>query len=148
MEVYPDFRDLFRLFNAHGVDYAIVGAYALAFHGAPRYTGDIDLLVRPEISNAQRIIAALMEFGLGSDDLPVEQFTHPEQVIRIGVTPVRVDILTSLTGVSWEEVAAHRVMGRYADLDVPYIGREQFIANKRACGRAKDLGDLDAIGEL
>ena len=147
MEVQPDFRDLFALFNAHGVDYLIVGAYALAYHGAPRYTGDLDILVRPDSENAQRILGALDEFGFGSLGLRAEDFAVPDQVIQIGVAPVRVDIVTSLTGVLWEEAAAGRVAGTYGDLKVYYIGKKQFILNKRSLGRKKDLADLEAIGE-
>jgi hypothetical protein len=147
MEVQPDFRDLLALFNAQGVDYIIVGAYALAYHGAPRYTGDMDILVRPESENAERTLRALEEFGFGSLGLTVDDFAAPDRVIQIGVTPVRVDIVTSLTGVSWEEAAAGRVTGHYGDLEVHYLGREQFILNKRALGRKKDLADLESIGE-
>jgi hypothetical protein len=147
MEVQPDFRDLLALFNAHRVDYIIVGAYALAYHGAPRYTGDMDILVRPDSENAQRILYALAEFGFGSLGLRAEDFAVPGKVIQIGVVPVRVDIVTSLTGVSWEDAAKGRVAGAYGDLEVYYIGKKQFILNKRALGRKKDLADLEAIGE-
>jgi hypothetical protein len=147
MEVQPDFRDLLALFNAHEVDYIIVGAYALAYHGAPRYTGDMDILVRPDSENAFRILGALAEFGFGSLGLRAEDFAAPDRVIQIGVAPVRVDIVTSLTGVSWEEADAGRVAGTYGDLKVYYIGKKQFILNKRALGRKKDLADLEAIGE-
>ena len=147
MEVQQDFRDLLALFNAHEVDYIIVGAYALAYHGAPRYTGDMDILVRPDSENAFRILSALDEFGFGSLGLAAEDFTAPDKVIQIGVTPVRVDIVTSLTGVSWEEAAKGRVAGTYGDLEVYYIGKKQFILNKRALGRKKDLADLEALGE-
>lgn len=147
MEVQQDFRDLLALFNAHEVDYIIVGAYALAYHGAPRYTGDMDILVRPDSENAFRILSALDEFGFGSLGLRAEDFAAPDKVIQIGVAPVRVDIVTSLTGVSWEEAAKGRVAGTYGNLEVYYIGKKQFILNKRALGRKKDLADLEAIGE-
>ena len=147
MEIQQDFRDLLALFNEHKVEYMIVGAYALAFHGAPRYTGDIDILVEPETSNAQRIMAALNKFGFGSVGLKAEDFDVPDKVIQLGVPPVRVDIVTSITGVSWEEAFAGRVEDKYGDIHVYYIGRKQFISNKRALGRKKDLADLEAIGE-
>jgi hypothetical protein len=147
MEVQSDFRDLLASLNAHKVDYVVVGAHALAFHGAPRYTGDLDILVRPDSDNAHRILRALDDFGFGSLDLKVEDFTNPDRVIQIGVAPLRIDIVSSLTGVSWEEVARGRVAGHYGDIDVFYLGREQFILNKRTLGRKKDLADLEAIGE-
>ena len=147
MEVQKDFRELLALFNEHKIDYVIVGAYALAFHGAPRYTGDIDILVHPATANAHRILAALDKFGFGSVDLTSADFEKQENVIQLGVSPVRVDIITSLTGVSWEDVCAGRIQGKYGDIPVYYIGRKQFVSNKRAVGRKKDLADLEALGE-
>jgi len=98
MEAQQDFRDLLELFNAHKVEYMIVGAYALAFHGSPRYTGDIDIFVRPESINAQRIMAALDEYGFGSVGLTVSDFESPDKVVQLGVPPVRVNIITLITG--------------------------------------------------
>ena len=147
MGIQPDFRDLLASFNAHKVDYIIVGAYALAFYGAPRYTGDIDIYVKPDPENAQRIMAALNEFGFGSVGLSAADFEGPDKVIQLGVPPVRVDMVTSITGVSWNDAFSGRVEGKYGDVPVHYIGREHFILNKRALGRKKDLADLEALGE-
>lgn len=147
MEIQPDFRDLLELFNSHKVKYIIVGGYALAFHGAPRYTGDIDIFVTPDAKNAQRIMSALEEFGFGSVGLSAADFKKPGQVIQLGVPPVRIDIITSIAGVSWDETFSNRVRGKYGDVQVHYIGREQLILNKRAVGRKKDLADLEALGE-
>ncbi len=146
MEAQQDFRDLLALFNAHEVDYLIVGAHALAYHGAPRYTGDMDILVRPGPENAHRILKTLEGFGFGSVGLTAEDFTLPDKVIQLGVAPVRVDIVTSITGVSWEEAAAGRVQGNYGDIVVYFIGRKEFIRNKQALGRKKDQADLEALG--
>lgn len=147
MDVQPDFRDLLALFNAHNVEYMIVGGYALAFHGAPRFTGDLDVLVKPDPDNARRILEALGAFGFASVGLTTGDFEGPDQVVQLGVPPVRVDIITSLTGVSWEEAFSGRATGIYGDIPVHYIGREQFVANKRAIGRKRDLADLEALGE-
>ena len=147
METQPDFRELLALFNAHHVEYMVIGGYALAFHGAPRFTGDLDLLVKPDTANAQRILAALEAFGFASVGLTRSDFEPPDQVVQLGVPPVRIDLITSITGVSWDEAFAGRTAGRYGDLPVDYIGREQFIANKRATGRQKDVADLEALGE-
>ncbi len=147
MKIQSDFRELLELFNAHGVEYMIVGGYALAFHGAPRYTGDLDVLVKPEPENAQRILAALADFGFGSLGLTIEDFIHSENVVQLGVPPVRVDLITSLTGVSWSEASSGKVAGTYGDLPVYFVGREQFLANKRATGRKRDLADIEALGE-
>ena len=147
MEVQPDFRDLLALLNAHAVDYIIVGGYALAYHGAPRFTADLDILVKVDTENSSRIIQALGEFGFESAGLTAEDFQHPDRVVQLGVPPVRVDILTSLTGVSWEDTFSGRVEGEYGDVPVHFIGREQLVANKRALARRRDLADLEALGE-
>jgi len=147
MEVQKDFKELLASFNAHGVEYLIVGGYALAFHGAPRFTGDLDLFVNPTPANAQRILTALGEFGFGGVELSAEDFQKPDHVIQLGVPPVRVDIVTSIDGVTWSEAWAGKVAGTYGDVAAHYLGRPQFVANKRATGRRKDLADLEALGE-
>jgi hypothetical protein len=103
----------------------IVGGYALAFHGAPRYTGDMALYVRPTPENARRILAALDAFGFGSLDLNARDFSRPDRVVQLGVPPVRVDLITSLSGVTWEECWAGREPGLYGDVPVSFIGRVQ-----------------------
>jgi len=147
MEVQPDFRDLLALLNAHGVDYLVVGAYALAFHGAPRFTGDIDIFIRPDPDNAKRVLEALADFGFTFSNLTVNDFLNPNKVVQLGVPPVRIDLITSITGVSWEESQSHKAAGSFGDIPVNYLGRQQYIANKRATGRKKDLADLEALGE-
>jgi hypothetical protein len=107
----------------------------------------MDILVRSDPENAKRILRALDEFGFGSLGLKVEDFATTDKVVQLGVAPVRIDIVTSLTGVSWEDVDAGRVAGTYGGLKVYYIGKKEFILNKRALGRKKDLADLEAIGE-
>ena len=146
MDLPSDFKELLELFNAHKVEYLIVGGYALAFHGAPRYTGDIDLFVRPTGENAARILAALEAFGFGSIDLSREDFASPNKVVQLGVPPVRVDLITSVSGVTWEQADDGKVQGHYAGMKVFFIGREDFLANKRATGRAKDAADIEALG--
>jgi hypothetical protein len=147
MEIQPDFKDLFALLNEHKVEYLIVGGYALAFHGAPRYTGDIDVFVRPHSENAERVLRALAAFDFQVPNLTVDDFQNPNNVVQLGVLPVRVDLITSLTGVSWEEADASKEAGSFGDVPVHYIGRDQFIANKRATGRKKDLADIEALGQ-
>ncbi len=147
MEAQRDFKELLVLFNAHNVDYVIVGAYALAFHGAPRYTGDLDILVRPDRENSERVLNALNAFGFASLGLTVEDFSSSGKVVQLGYPPLRVDIMTSLTGVSWDQVAAGRVKSVYGDAEVHYLGKNELIQNKRALGRMKDLADIEAISE-
>jgi len=146
MEIHPDFSELLNLFADFQVDYVIVGGYALAFHGAPRFTGDLDLLVATDSTNADRIINALYKFGFGSANLTASDFTEKGRFLRLGHPPVRIDILTSISGVTWEEIQATRVEGKYGDVSVSYIGKVEFIRNKRASGRAKDLADIEALG--
>src|SRR3989304_65801 len=147
MEIQSDFKELPELFNSHKVEYLITGAYALAFHGAPRYTGDIDLYIKPDPSNAGRIVKALNQFGFGGLGLKAEDFTTPGQIIQLGAPPARIDIITSISGVSWEEAEGGKIAGSCGGVPVYFIGREQFIANKQATGRQKDLADLESLGE-
>jgi len=147
MEIQSDFKELLELFNSHKVEYLVTGAYALAFHGAPRYTGDIDLFVNPQPVNAERIIAALHEFGFGSLGLKPDDFTEPGQIIQLSIPPARVDIITSISGVAWQEAEAGKVSGSCGGIPVNFLGREQFITNKRATGRIKDLADIESLGE-
>ena len=147
MEIQKDFKELLELFNAHKVDYIIVDGYALAFHGAPRFTGDIDLLVKADSENAKRVLGALEEFGFGSLGLSEADFVLPNNVIQLGVSPVRVDIMTSLTAVGWEKAQADRVQGNYGDTPAYFISKADFIVNKRALGRKRDLADLEALGQ-
>jgi hypothetical protein len=147
MEVQQDFRDLLELFNKQRIEYMVVGAYALAFHGAPRYTGDLDVFVKPDPVNAQRIMQALDDFGFGSVGLTAADFEKQGKVVQLGFPPVRVDIITSITGVTWEQARSGSAEGNFGDVLVRFIGRDEFIANKRALGRKKDLADLEAVGE-
>jgi hypothetical protein len=147
MDVQKDYKELLELFNAHRVEYMIVGAYALAFHGAPRFTADIDILVRPSSQNAQKILSALTDFGFGSLNLTTDDFQKLNYVVQLGTPPVRIDIVTSITGVTWEETDGGKQMGLYGDVPVFFLGRDQYVANKRATGRKKDLADLEALGE-
>ena len=123
------------------------GAYALGFHGVPRYTGDLDIFVKPDPINAGKIMQALQEFGFGAVGLTAADFEVEGKVIQLGFPPVRIDIMTSITSVSWEQARSGRVAGWFGDLTVPYIGRDDFISNKKALGRKRDLADLEAVGE-
>ncbi len=147
MELQKDFRELLELFNDHDVHYLIVGGYALAYYGAPRYTGDIDIFVKPDSNNASLVLKALNDFGFGSAGLKLEDFTNPDNIVQLGYPPVRIDIMTSISGVSWEDAYKSRESGTYGDLCVSFIGLDQYIQNKRATGRKKDLADLEALGK-
>ena len=148
MDVQPDFKDLLELFNANNVEYMIVGGYALGYNGAPRYTGDIDIYVKPDSRNAEHIMKALNDFGFGSVGITPEDFVKPDRVVQLGVPPVRIDIMTSISGVSWEEASSGCIDGKYGDVPVKYIGLNEFVMNKRSTGRKKDLSDLEALGKI
>lgn len=145
MEIQQDFKELLELLNAHEVEFIIVGAYALAFHGVPRFTGDIDILVKPDPVNAGKILTALKEFGFGSLDLDETDFNEPDKVVQLGVSPVRIDLITSLTGVSWQQAYSSKVEGSYGDVKVHYLGKRELISNKKELGRKKDLADIEAL---
>jgi hypothetical protein len=145
MEIYQDFKELLELFNAQKVEYVIVGGHALAFHGAIRATKDIDLYVHPTVANSRRILAALVAFGFGQVGLTAENFQKPGQVVQLGYPPVRIDLVTSMEGVSWDQVATGKAVGEYGGEPVPFIGREEFIANKKAVGRFQDLADAERL---
>ncbi len=144
---YRDFQELLRSLNDRGARYVIVGGYAIAHHGWPRYTKDLDLLIEMTPDNAQRVVQALAAFGFSGPEISAEKLTNPRTLLRLGRPPTQVEILTSIDGVSWDEVYANREPGEYAGVPVAYIGREQFIQNKRAAGRLRDLADIEDIGE-
>lgn len=147
MEPPRDFCELLECFNASRVEVIIVGAYALGFHGAPRMTGDLDLLVEPSAANAGRVIEALTAFGFGDVGLSARDFQQPDVVIQLGVPPVRVALLTGISGVTWEEAWNGRTTGEFGGVPVAFIGLDELRRNKRATGRHKDLADLEALGE-
>lgn len=147
MEVPKDFSELLESFNANSVEYLIVGGYALAHHGAPRFTGDLDLFIHANPENAERVLSALNDFGFSGLDLTIGDFCHPDRVVQLGLPPIRIDLLTGIDGVTWEEAAREAETGRIEEQTVPVIGRAAFIANKRASGRSTDLADLEALGE-
>jgi hypothetical protein len=148
MEMQEDFRELLALFGKNKVEYIVVGAFALAYHGVPRYTGDLDILINAVPDNAENIIQALKAFGFGSLKLDPSDFTKRDQVVQLGYPPVRIDIITSITGVSWEEADAGKSIHAIGDLEIFFLGRKEFIRNKKETGRKKDLADLEALGEV
>lgn len=145
--MHPDFLDLLRAFVERDVRFLVVGAYALGVHGRPRATGDLDLWIDATPENAPRVMAALQQFGAPTDQVTAAEFTRPGIVFQMGLPPVRIDLLTELSGVTFAEAWPGRTRARFGDLDVDVIGRDAFIRNKRATGRARDLGDIEALGE-
>ena len=145
MALSKDWREFLELLNSRGVDYVIVGAQSLAFHGRPRYTGDLDILVRPTPSNAQLLLALLNQFGFEQSSFKETDFLQPEQIIQLGRVPNRIDLLTSLTGVNTDEAFDAKVSAIIDGIPVFVLGRDALIRNKRAVGRPQDLADASAL---
>ena len=145
MILQKDIREFIELFLLRRVEFLLVGGYALACHGAPRFTEDIDLLVAVSPGNAQRLEQALVDFGFGQCGLTARDFLETNQVIQLGRAPNRIDLLTGLSGVSWEEAWAGRQPIELDGMPVWMINREALIKNKRATGRPQDLADVERL---
>lgn len=145
MRLSPDFNAFVDACSAKGVRFLVVGGYALAAHGHPRMTKDLDVLVDPAPGNADRLLAALEDFGFGSLGLTAKDFTEPGAVVQLGYPPLRIDLLTSLDGVAFEEAHAGRIEIAVDGRSIPVIGRDALIANTRATGRLQDLADVERL---
>lgn len=141
----PDFRDLLLALSDASARFLVVGAYAVSFHGEPRATADLDVWVDATPDNAARVRAALATFGAPLDELSIEDLATPDIVFQIGVAPRRIDVMTSITGVAFEEAWTGRCEASYGDVRFPMIGREALLKNKRALGRPKDLLDVELL---
>lgn len=144
----PDFRDVLQELLAANARFLVVGAHALSAHGVPRATVDLDIWVWPDPENAQRVFDALARFGAPLEALGVTtaDFTNPDNVAQFGLPPFRIDIMTSVSGVTFDAAWNERAEGEIEGVLVPIIGRDSFIKNKRASGRKKDLADLESLG--
>lgn len=140
-----DFAEILSALSDAGADFVIVGAHALAAHGLPRATGDLDIWVRPSPENARRVLAALRAFGAPLHDLEEKDLVHLGTVFQIGVVPCRVDILTEISGVDFDEAWSRRQWFVVDEQRLPFLSREDLARNKRAAGRPKDLVDLAAL---
>jgi len=140
-----DFREFLRLLNANRVDYLLVGGYAVGLHGYPRATVDLDLWIRPVQDNAERVLAALQAFGFDAPALKPELFTDPRSLVRFGVPPFRIEIMTSIDGVEYDACRGRAETMVIDQVSVPVISLDDLKANKRAAGRHKDLADLENL---
>ena len=145
MELNQDFKEFIELLNVNEVKYLVVGGYAVGFHGHPRYTGDIDFWVAISRENAEKIIVVLRDFGMGVLALQAEDFMKKDMIIQIGYEPNRIDILTSVTGISFEDCYSQKVRAEFDDITVDFIDIRNLKINKAASGRGKDLGDLENL---
>jgi hypothetical protein len=140
-----DFIDFIKLLNLYKVEYMVVGAHALAFHGRPRHTGDLDIWIKPSLDNADKMVNVLRDFGFSSLGLTKEDFLKENYVTQLGYPPLRIDILNSISGVNFDEAYRGKIIGQEDDLPISFINIADFITNKRASGRVKDLGDIESL---
>lgn len=143
-----DFREFIALLEKHGVEYLIVGGYAVAFHGFPRYTGDIDFFVAVSESNATGLLAVFEDFGFGNIGIEKADFQQPDFVVEIGREPRKIQVLTGIDGVTFEECRQHGITETYGGMSLNFIGIDELLRNKLAAARAKDLIDVHALREL
>ena len=143
----PDFRDMLSALSAETAEYLVVGAYALAVHGVPRATGDLDVWIRATEDNARRVRSGLARFGAPLAGLTEGDLRTPGTVFQVGVAPNRIDVLTSIDGVTFEEAWPARRIVRIEGLDVPVLARHHLIQNKKATGRPQDLADVARLEE-
>lgn len=145
MRLSSDLREFLESLNFRGIDYVIVGAHSLAFHGRPRYTGDLDILIRPVSENAAKIVDLLNQFGFGESGFKQSDFTKPGQLIQLGRPPHRIDLLTSISGVTTDLAFASKIAAELDGIPVFVLSKDALIQNKRAVGRPQDLADLESL---
>ena len=148
MNVEKDFRDFIALLNRHDVRYLIIGGFAYSFYAEPRYTKDIDILIHNSLENAGRLMKALQTFGFTDTALSQKDFLESGQVIQLGIAPVRVDILTSIKGIEFMNLWKNRVAGRYGDIEVLFISKNDLIRIKRVSGRKQDIADIEKLEKI
>jgi hypothetical protein len=143
--MHPDFKDLLCELNAQHAEYLVVGAHALAAHGHVRATKDMDVWVRPSRDNAQRVMAALAAYGAPLHGTSIDDFAGPDFVLQIGVAPIRIDIITSITAVTFDEAWPARLQASFDGTPVGVLSKQHLIQNKSATGRPQDLADVDFL---
>lgn len=140
-----DFVEMLSALNETGADFLVVGAHAVAAHGYPRATGDLDIWIRPTSTNARQVLSALKQFGAPITNISLEDLSQPQTVFQIGVSPCRIDILTSITGVDFDQAWENKIEIRVNDLTVFCIGKQDLIQNKNVLARPQDLADVAAL---
>jgi len=137
-----DFKEFIELLNKNKVEYLVVGGYAVGFHGYPRYTGDIDVWIKADNKNAEKMVSVLNEFGFGSSNIKKENFLKLDNIIQLGNPPFRIDIIMYIDGVTFDECYENRTCTMIDQFEINFIGYNELIKNKKASGRDKDLLDL------
>ena len=145
MKTEKDYEEFLELLNKHNVRYCVIGAFALAFHARPRYTKVMDILIEPTTNNANRLLVALDEFGFGSLNLAVDDFTTQGNIIQLGYEPVRIDIITSIKGLEFADIWRSRVQGPYGKQTINFIDRQNLIRAKKISNRVQDRADIELL---
>lgn len=145
MVISKDFKEFLELLNEHKVKYLVVGGYAVAFHGHPRYTKYLDICIKPDKKNAEKIMKVLKDFGFGSLDIKVEDFLNRDVVIQLGNPPNRIDLITELEGVNFDKCFSSKVKIKIEGITINFIDLENLKKNKKAVGRHQDLADLENL---
>ena len=145
MPLNKDLKEFIELLNSKGVEYLVVGGFAVAWHGYPRFTADIDFLIRPSPANADRVVATLSAFGFASLRITRDDLCQPDKIVQLGVKPNRIDLITSISGVEFDAAWNSRVSGSVGGVPVAFIGLEELLINKDSTGRAKDQGDSEEL---
>ena len=145
IEFPRDFKKFLQLLNSKKIEYLVVGGYAVGYHGYPRATGNMDIWIAMNEQNAIKMVAAMKEFGFDPPELQKELFLKDKKVIRMGVPPMRLEILTSIDGVHFETCFNNRVIADFGDFKVNFISKDDLLINKRASGKAQDLVDFDKL---
>jgi hypothetical protein len=145
IELHPDFKDFLRLLNSHAVEYLLVGGYALGYHGYPRATGDMDVWIAVSVSNAQKAATVLRDFGMPEEDVSKRLFLERDKAVRMGVPPVRIEVITGASGVDFAECYSRREVIEIDGIPVNFISLEDLKENKRVSARHKDLEDLEHL---
>ena len=148
MRVEEDFKEFIALLNKNSVKYLIVGGYAYSYYAEPRFTKDIDILIEISDKNSKDLMAVLSEFGFGNAGLKPGDFLEPGQTIQLGQAPIRIDILTSIDGVSFQEAWGTRTEGKYGDITAWFISKEDLIKNKQVSGRPQDVADVEMLQKI
>lgn len=142
IEFHHDFKDFLRLLHFHGVEYLLVGGYAVALYGYPRATGDMDIWIDINTDNAEKAAKVLKDFGMPQDEVTKELFLEKDKVVRMGFPPVRIEVITGASGVNFRECYSRRLQVIIDDIPVSFISFNDLKINKKASGRYKDLEDL------
>jgi hypothetical protein len=148
MRVEKDFKEFIELLNKNKVQYLIIGGFAFSFYAEPRFTKDIDILIGQTKENTKKLINCIKDFGFSDLDLTEKDFLESNQVIQLGVAPLRIDILTSIKGMDFQELWNNRVIGNYGNIEVNFISKKDLIRSKKKSGRKQDLADIEKLEKI